>query len=55
MKVVSPNEVRSPIMSNNNLVKDMSIDRLPRYFNGEVPSMLAVKESPDYANLPNTY
>jgi hypothetical protein len=42
-------------MSNNNLVKDLSIDRVPKYFGGDTPSMLSVKESPDYANLPDTY
>jgi hypothetical protein len=55
MRVTAPNEVRSPIMSNNNLIKDFSLDRVPQHFGGEVPSMLTVKESPDYSNLPNTY
>jgi hypothetical protein len=54
MKLTAPSEVRSPIMSNNNLIKPSALDRVPKYFT-ETPPMLSVKESPDYSNLPNAY
>jgi len=55
MRLTAPSEIRSPIMSSNNFIKGQSMDRVPKYFESDVPNMLSIKESPDYANLPNAY
>ena len=55
MRLTAPSEIRSPIMSSNNFIKGQSMDRIPKYFESDVPSMLSIKESPDYANLPHAY
>ena len=55
VKLVAPSEIRSPIMSSNIFLKGQSLDRVPKYFESDVPNMLSIKESSDYPNLPNTY
>jgi len=42
-------------MSSSNLVKDLSLDRAPRYLENEVPYMLRAKEASDYPNLTDSY
>jgi hypothetical protein len=55
MNVVASGSNRSPVMSGNNLVKDLSLDRAPRHLDNDIPYMLRAKEASDYTNLTNTY
>jgi heme/copper-type cytochrome/quinol oxidase subunit 2 len=55
MNITASGHNRSPVMSNNNLIKDLSIDRAPKYLDNDVPHILRAKEASDYLNLTNTY
>jgi hypothetical protein len=55
MNVTASGHNRSPVMSTNTLIKDLSIDRAPKFLDNNVPYILRAKEAPDYLNLTNTY